>query len=549
MSRPRRVASFRALVVAVVVGGGILPLGLAGLWLARSAVRSGESLLSAELDQLLDRIATGIEQRWEVRRADLLMLANNAEVVNALLGPVDAPRDDSVRAYLAEVYETMRTRLPLVRISDRGGALRWELGDDVPIARRTGREAVAGIPSDPPLIVREPIVEDGRELGELVAQIRLGSLLPSDSAARQVANAAITVTSADGVTLYATPMDPELGDVVRVRRQLERPAVAIEVAAPSAAYVGPFQRTAMVGTGLLVVCAALSLLLTVLLARRLTRPLSELAVAADAVARGQLGQRVEPRGPDEVRRLSAGFNAMTESLQTTLESMARQKSLADVGEFAAQLAHEVRNALTPVRVNLQRAERRMAEAPGAALIAETLGHVEHLDRIVTGALHVARSGSVRATPVDLSAVLCNSGRAVAGELERLQVRLAPPASPSGVRVNGDASALQLLFTNLLLNAGEASPPGGVVEIAMRAEDGHAIVEVRDQGAGIPDDQLERALEPLYSTKPGGTGLGLPIARQIARAHGGTLTLENGLTAGLVSRVRLPLAQAERAARE
>lgn len=175
------------------------------------------------------------------------------------------------------------------------------------------------------------------------------------------------------------------------------------------------------------------------------------------MAHGRLDQRVDPRGPDEVRRLGAGFNAMTENLEATLEAMARQKSLAEVGAFAAELAHEVRNALT------------------------------------------------------------------------------------AVRVNGDASALQVLFTNLLLNAGEASPAGGVVEVAARAEAGHVVVEVRDRGAGIPRDQLARVWEPLYTTKPGGTGLGLPIARQIARGHGGTLALENGPDSGLTSRVRLPLA--------
>jgi signal transduction histidine kinase len=108
-------------------------------------------------------------------------------------------------------------------------------------------------------------------------------------------------------------------------------------------------------------------------------------------------------------------------------------------------------------------------------------------------------------------------------------------------VNGDASALQLLFTNLLLNAVEASPPGGVVDVQVSANGAAVLVEVRDQGSGIPEEHLERVLEPLYSTKPAGTGLGLPIARQIAKAHGGTLSIQNGIGAGVVATVRLPVA--------
>ena len=534
--------SFRFLVLAIVVGAGILPLGLVGLWLARTSVRSGEGLLEDELNQMLDRIAAGIEQRWDLRRGNLLLLAHNAEVANALLGPPNAARDDSVRAYLSEVYESMRTRLPLVRITDQNGAVRWQLEDNVPVARGGNRQPAAGIAPDPPLIVREPIVEGGRQLGELEAQIRFASLLPADSTARQVANATVSITAADGTLLYsAVEASPVLEDVIRVRRVLERPAVTIEVAAPSAPYIGPFRRAAAVGTVALIVCAAVSLLVTALLARRLTRPLSELAFAADAVARGQLERRVDPEGPDEVRRLSAGFNAMTENLQATLEAMAKQKSLADVGEFAAELSHEVRNALTAVRVNVQRAQKRIGADPAAELLSQSLEHVDHLDRVVTGALHVARSGRVGSAPVDLAVVLTASERAVADELSRAQVRLTRRDLLPAVCVNGDASALQLLFTNLLLNAGEASPAGGVVEVAVCAEDYHVVVEVTDEGTGIPDDQLARVWERLYSTKPNGTGLGLPIALQIAKAHGGTLTLENGQASGLISRVRLPLA--------
>ena len=120
------------------------------------------------------------------------------------------------------------------------------------------------------------------------------------------------------------------------------------------------------------------------------------------MAQGDLHREVDSEGRDEVGRVGRAFNAMTESLRRTLQELSQRRALAAVGEFAASLAHEVRNPLTSIRVDLQRIEERLPEDEETLeLMTRTLRKIEGLNRSVTGALQVARSGSVTLAPLNL----------------------------------------------------------------------------------------------------------------------------------------------------
>jgi signal transduction histidine kinase len=539
---PKQAASLRTLVIALVLGGAVLPLGVVGFWLAQSAVRSGKTLLTSELTAMLNRLSISTEQRWGARRGNILLLAHNAEVANALTHTTSPARDDSVASYLADLYSQMRSELAVVVIRDAQGTVRWTFEDSVPAARRADTDTAAALAADAPFIVRESIVEDGKRVGELEAHVRFANVVPIDSAARQVAGATVSIFARDGTVLYApAAMDRAANaQVLSLHRDLNQPSVTISVSAPYEDYVRPFRSASRTGTIALLVVACISLLLTTVLSRRLARPLSALAGAADSVAHGSLEQRVALDGPDEVRRVAAAFNGMTENLRVTLDTLARQRSLAAVGEFAASLAHEVRNALTAVRVDVQRARKKSRDTEVVDLLERTLGHVQHLDRVVTGALHVARSGRARSTVLDISGVLDNAERSVATELASAQVTLTRAQANGALYVSGDAAALQQLFTNLLLNAAEASQPGAVIDVSTRSAGADVIVEIKDEGSGIAADALEQIWEPLFTTKPNGTGLGLPIARQIALAHDGDLVVASREGGGTTVQLRLPI---------
>ena len=118
-----------------------------------------------------------------------------------------------------------------------------------------------------------------------------------------------------------------------------------------------------------------------------------------------------------------------------------------------------------------------------------------------------------------------------------------PSQSEPIHIKGDLGALEQLFLNLLLNAAQALDSGGVAHVTVAIEDSTVVVTIRDDGRGMPPDQLERVFEPLFTTRPGGggTGLGLTIARRIATAHGGDIRLASEPDRSTTVEVRLPLA--------
>jgi signal transduction histidine kinase len=273
----------------------------------------------------------------------------------------------------------------------------------------------------------------------------------------------------------------------------------------------------------------------------MTRSLEALSRAADAVARGDLDRRIEAQGGDEVSRLARAFNTMTESLQATLAKLARRESAAAVGEFAASLAHEVRNPLTAIKVDLQSVEERLPpDSPLREPQARALREVTRLDDTVASTLTVARSGRIRAKPLDLRAPVHAAADAARPSFDSRSARLRIEPSPSPIPVKGDAAALEQLFLNLIQNAAEALSPNGEAVVELSVEDGSASVTIRDAGRGMPAEVQEKAFEPFFSTRSEGTGLGLPIARRIASAHSAELTLQSLPGQGTTAVVTLPL---------
>ena len=212
-----------------------------------------------------------------------------------------------------------------------------------------------------------------------------------------------------------------------------------------------------------------------------------------------------------------------------------------MGEFAAGLAHEVRNPLTAIRIDLQRADEKLdGDSALRVPIRRALGQVERLDATVTGALRLARSGHVSDATVDvlvpLDAAMHGAEPAMARSGATLEVAF---PSGAGVPVRGDAAALEQLFLNLLLNAAQSFDNGGVVRVGVEADDGVVRVTIRDAGRGMTPEVKARLFEPFYTTRADGTGLGLPMARRIARAHGGEIEVESVPGAGTTVVVRLP----------
>jgi signal transduction histidine kinase len=542
----RGLRSFRSRIVAIVLMVGVLPLGLIGLWLTGATGRSGEALLRDRLEQTLDETVARIGASWIAHRSELLDLAAAAAVADALRtdGPAAAPA--AVEAWLAGSQPAV-TRLIL---RDAEGTVRWQAATP---------DAASAPAAQPPIPLRVELYDGlaGPLLGDLVADLRAAGLV-AGTGQTPTGTVLGAFDPASGAALMPLPFDPHLlaadrfalgrDEWLATRRTFADPPVMLVAAAPLSPFRRPFARSARQGALLLAVVAGLGLGAAWLLTTRLTRSLERLAGAAEAVTRGELDRRVAEVGSAEVERVAAAFNSMTASLQRTLAELADRRALAALGEFAASLAHEIRNPLTSIQVDLQLVEERLDrdDETARAIQARALAEVRRLDRTVGSALVTARSGRLGSDMVDLPAVLDAAIHAAGPAMAAGGARLTPlPTGATDLAVPGDAHALEQLFLNLLLNAAAAVAPGGSIAVRADREDDAVVVTIRADGHGIPGDALPRVFEPLYTTRPRGAGLGLPIARRLAEAHGGQLSLESEPGRGTAVRVRLPAPLADR----
>ena len=221
----------------------------------------------------------------------------------------------------------------------------------------------------------------------------------------------------------------------------------------------------------------------------------------------------------------------------------QREALAEVGRFAALLAHEVRNPLTAIRIDLQRVEEKLpADSPLRVQLARALREVERLDQTLRGALRIARSGTVSSDLVDLRVPLQRAVEVARPTFDQTGATLFL-AGLDGVPVpvRGDEAALEQLFLNILLNAAQALLDRGAAGVTMAVQDGQVEVEIWDRGVGIAPDMLGKVFDPFYSTRKDGTGLGLAIARGIVTGHGGILDIESPAGRGTSVSIRLPLA--------
>lgn len=544
--------SFRTRILLVVVSVAVVPLGLIGLWLTGTARRSGEELLLTRMSDVLDETAGQLRSQWTRRRSQLLDLADHP-VVRRSLGPSPSSGDGPparvtplVDSVFGSEFSSLESELVMARAVTTGGDVQWTFpAESDPSNRNRSGVAVSAA-------VHESVF--GNRLGTIEARIEASALwdeLGSTAGTGMVLGMFDNVT---GVSLLPLLFDPLLlsnsrfvwggEDWLTQRKRLANPPVELVAAAPLTPYVEPFQAAAGRGVGVLLIVAVAGLVLAGWMVRRMTQSLERLAHAADAVSRGDLEQHLAHGRDDEVGRVVRAFNTMTESLRRTLKKLADREALAAVGEFAATLAHEVRNPLTAIRIDLQRVEEQLPEdSPLRAPQSRALEEIERLDKTVAAALEVGRAKTVDTATIDVLVSLAAAIHASAHAFEERSAVLQVPNHREPIHIKGDLDALEQLFLNLLLNAAQALDSGGVAHVTIGIEECTVVVAIRDNGRGMQPDQLERAFEPLFTARPGGggTGLGLTIARRIATAHGGDIKLASEPDRGTTVEVNLPLA--------
>jgi two-component system, NtrC family, sensor histidine kinase HydH len=235
-----------------------------------------------------------------------------------------------------------------------------------------------------------------------------------------------------------------------------------------------------------------------------------------------------------------------ESLERELASAER---MAALGRASAGIAHEVRTPLGSIQGATEiLAEDYPREHPHRPFFDILAQECKRLGRVVDDFLDLSRPISLERGECDVEAVFEDSLAGVRPFAELGGVRIASSGVRGGERLSLDPHRMRQALVNLLRNAVEASPPRSLVELSFREEPGWAIFEVGDAGRGLAQGDQDRIFEPFFTRRKDGTGLGLPLARQVASAHGGTLTAHSRPEGGALFILRIPLIRAGEVAR-
>ena len=226
------------------------------------------------------------------------------------------------------------------------------------------------------------------------------------------------------------------------------------------------------------------------------------------------------------------------------EAVRRSDRLAALGQLSAGLAHELRNPLGTIKASAEmlgpnlHAENEVAREVAGFISSE----VDRANSLITRFLQFARPLQVRLEKADLTHVLDRAIAMAAREAPGIAIykNFSPEIPPFPL----DAELMERVFYNLVLNAAQASPPGGAVTVKTRSAGGTAEIAVIDRGSGIEDRHLDSIFNPFFTTKPTGVGLGLAIVAKIVDEHGGKITVESEPAKGSVFRVLLPMERSE-----
>jgi signal transduction histidine kinase len=281
------------------------------------------------------------------------------------------------------------------------------------------------------------------------------------------------------------------------------------------------------------------------LAERIADPVNRLTRATRRLARGDLDVRVAATSSDELRRLVDDFNRMAADLQRQRTELERTHRLEAWAEMARQVAHDIKNPLTPIQLNaehLRRVHADRGEPLGPVLqdcVATILTQVKLLRQIASEFSSFASAPTARPTSVDVSELLREIVDPYrAGLSDRIVFDVdAPPTLPP---VYVDRSLITRALTNLVENALHAMPGAGKMSVVARSDNGVVRVRVSDTGGGMDPEALARAFEPYFSTKATGTGLGLPIAKRNVEINGGTISVVSERDRGTTVEITLPL---------
>jgi len=285
---------------------------------------------------------------------------------------------------------------------------------------------------------------------------------------------------------------------------------------------------------------------------RITKPVEELAEGAREVATGRWDTRIDVRGSDEIGQLATAFNDMTRTLASQKERLVQTERVAAWRELARRLAHELRNPLFPMQINVENLQKaRKLDAKQFLEVfnestATLKAELANLNTIVGRFSDFSKMPAPNFARVNINEVLRNAVRLFEPQFNAVGKPTITPElflTDPLPEIDADPDLLHRAFQNLILNALDAMPAGGTLTLRTSERDGNVRIEVTDTGKGLTPEECSRLFTPYYTTKQMGTGLGLAIIQSVVSDHHGNISVTSEQDHGATFRIQLPVRQA------
>ncbi|MCA1583825.1 MAG: hypothetical protein LC791_03285 [Acidobacteria bacterium] len=302
------------------------------------------------------------------------------------------------------------------------------------------------------------------------------------------------------------------------------------------------------GIALLVAIAVATLLSQVVL-----RPIHVIQSGLSRLGRGELGVTLDLKD-DEFKDLGDVFASVTEQLRSVTPDGAKRRQLLELsrrvmalGRLTAGVAHEVKNPLNAMTIHLELLRQKLAgntAAVPAVQHVDVIGReIRRLDDVVQGFLKFARPEEMTLGPVDLADVVADIFRIISAEAKLVGVSLEITVEPGLAKVEADSTMLRQALLNLVKNAVQAMPNGGRLAAGLHtARDGRIELRLQDTGVGIPPEHLAKIFDLYFTTKEGGTGIGLSLVYRTIQLHHGDVDVESTPGIGTSFVIKLPVAR-------
>jgi two-component system nitrogen regulation sensor histidine kinase NtrY len=378
--------------------------------------------------------------------------------------------------------------------------------------------------------------------GAVPSADRYGALIGSalKTGAQQAQIVYLTSDRGDSINATAIPLKDESGNVLAV----------LLVGISRASMVEAEQHIRAIAYGVASGGILLAIVFSLWIAARVSRPIEQLAHAAEEVAGGNWDTRAPERGRDEIGMLARSFNHMTAQLATQRDQLVQSERVAAWRELARRLAHELKNPLFPLQLtveNLTRA-RALPEAEFDEVFRESTAtlsaEIANLKTIIGRFSDFSKMPKPELERVDARDVLervRSLYEGVASREAKIDFEMKIASGPMPLMV--DPELLHRALSNLVLNAMDAMPNGGKLTLGAQPAEDKIEIRVSDTGEGLTQEECERLFTPYYTTKTHGTGLGLAIVQSVVADHGGAIAVEGRTGSGATFIITLPKADA------